>query len=430
MNFSLRNPARLSLLAVLTLGVSVLLASPANAISLLKFGNAGFGGDDTSVFQKALNSTAASREVLEIPAGTYNISPIWFPANSDVVCEAGVTVDANHGYAYGAMMLNIEASNVTLKGPGGSVNPSSSTCVFQMPKAFAQSKSDGSQYRHCLGITSGAANITVTGIACNQAGGDGLYIGQSTNVTVSKCVFAGNFRSGGSLTGMTDHTFITDNQFLNQRNMAGAGVAYGFDVEPNSASDFVEDFHFTGNILNNNQLDGYCSCIGRLTSSSKPISMTVSENVANNNDQYGFRFGNGDPTNPSGTLTVSYNSSDSSGYSGIMFRFNEANGFVTKLDHNTVTNSNRLGADSAYGFRAGVGISGGSGNHSATGNIYFTNTTVKSTNGHMQHYFYFMDGSGHGMTKVGFTSPGTLSGATMAPPNGVYEGQTMSSVVP
>jgi hypothetical protein len=408
--------------------ISVTAAAPANAISLLKFGNAGFGGDDTSVFQTALNSTASSHQVLEIPAGTYNISPITFPANSNVVCDGGVTVDANSGLGGSAMLLNMRANNITLTGAGGSASPTSSTCVFQMPKSYVQSQNDGSQFRHCLGIYGGASNVTVSGIACNQSGGDGLYIREATTVTVSDSVFAGNFRNGGSLTGQTNHTLINNNQFLNQRNLAGAAIADGFDVEPNTPADFVEDFHFTGNILNGNQLDGFCSCISKLNSSSAPVTMTLSKNVANNNDEYGFRLGNGDPTNPSGTITVNDNSTDASGFSGIMFRFNEANGFVTNLDHNTVTNSNRLGADSAYGFRAGVAISGGGGNHSATGNIYFTNTNITSTNGHMEHYFYFNDGSGHGMTKVGFSSPGTLSGATQAPPNGVFQGQTVNTV--
>jgi hypothetical protein len=412
--------------------VSVTAPKPppsSNTVSLLSFGNAGFGGDDTSVFQTALDSTASHGQVLEIPAGSYNISPISFPANSNVQCDGGVTVDANGGFGSDKIMLNMGANNITLTGAGGSVNPSSATCVFRMPKSYVQSQNDGSQYRHCLGIV-GGSNVTVSGIACNQSGGDGLYIRQATSVTVSNSVFSGNFRNGGSLTGMTNHTFINNNQFLNQRNMAGAGIADGFDVEPNSPGDFVEDFHFTGNVLNGNQLDGFCNCIGRLTSASAPISMTLSQNVANNNDQYGFRFGNGDPTNPSGTLTISENSSDGSGFSGIMFRFNEANGFVTNLDHNTITNSNRLGADSSYGFRAGVAIAGGGGNTSATGNVFFTNTTITSTNGQMQYYFYFNDGSGRGMTKVGFSLPGTLSGATSAPPNGILQGQTVNSVGP
>src|SRR6202011_1569769 len=93
--------------------VSVTSSSPSNTVSLLTFGNAGFGGDDTSVFQTALNSTASSHQVLEIPAGSYNISPINFPSNSSVVCDGGVTVDANSGLGGSAMLLNMRANNIT-----------------------------------------------------------------------------------------------------------------------------------------------------------------------------------------------------------------------------------------------------------------------------------------------------------------------------
>src|SRR5580704_14875566 len=83
--------------------------APANAVSLLHFGNAGFGGDDTNVLQTALNNTAANGQTLEIPAGGYNINPVSFPANSKVFVDAGVTVTANSGYSDGTTMLNISS---------------------------------------------------------------------------------------------------------------------------------------------------------------------------------------------------------------------------------------------------------------------------------------------------------------------------------
>ena len=85
--------------------VTITPAAPPNAVSLLHFGNAGFGGDDTNVFQTALNSTAANGQTLEIPAGSYNINPISFPNNSNVFVDSGVTVAANSGYGANSAML-------------------------------------------------------------------------------------------------------------------------------------------------------------------------------------------------------------------------------------------------------------------------------------------------------------------------------------
>ena len=158
--------------------VTITPGAPPNAVSLLHFGNAGFGGDDTNVLLTALNSTASSGQTLEIPAGNYNISPLTFPRNSNVFVDSGVTVSAIAGYATSAVMLNIDTGPVTITGAGSSVS------VFQMPLALAASESDSSQFRHCLEIGQGgaASNVTISGIACNQSGGDGIYIRNATNV--------------------------------------------------------------------------------------------------------------------------------------------------------------------------------------------------------------------------------------------------------
>src|SRR5438477_1846427 len=100
----------------LTINSSGLPPKPATTLSLLHFGTAGFGGDDTSVLQTALNYTAANSAALEIPAGSYNISPISFPQNSYVVMDAGVTVTANSGFGTGDHLLNVNAQNITIIG--------------------------------------------------------------------------------------------------------------------------------------------------------------------------------------------------------------------------------------------------------------------------------------------------------------------------
>jgi hypothetical protein len=265
------------------------LLAAADTVSLLSFGDAGFGDDDTTVFQNARDSTAANGQVLEIPAGSYNISPIYFPSGADVQCDAGVTVNANDGYGRVAIMLNLAANNITLTGPGGSVDPSVSTCVFQMPLVFAQSSNDGSEYRHCMAIYGGADNVNVSGIACNHAGGDGIYVTQATNVTVSNSIFSPNYRNGRSLTGRTNHVTFTGDQFLNQRNTNS-----GFDIEPNLPTDFVKDLNFDQSAFNNNELAGLCVCISKLDGTSEPISITVTNSVANGNgDANGFTGKNG-----------------------------------------------------------------------------------------------------------------------------------------
>jgi hypothetical protein len=400
--------------------ISVTAAAPppsGNTVSLLTFGNAGFGGDDTSVFQTALNSTASHTQILEIPAGSYNISPINFPSNSNMKVDADVTVSANSGFGSSDRMLNVNSNNVTISGAGGS------TSVFQMPKARTASQGDGSQYRHCLGIQN-ASNVTVTGIACNQSGGDGIYVSAATNVTITKCVFDKNYRDAGSIIGRLNHINITNNVFSNTN---GTAPQAGVDLEPNNPGDFVVDVNFTDNTMVNNSGDGLAISLWTLDSTSQPVSITVTRNHSDNNGRYGYFANNNDPSNAAGTITLNDCTTDQSGSDGANARFYSANGASLTFNNLTVTNPHRNGPDPSYGDSAAVAIIRGGGASVPEGNVHYRNVNVNVTNGKVTYYFDFHDGSNIGVSNVTFT-PGTLSGASQAPPNGLLSGQTMNSV--
>ena len=61
------------------------------------------------------------------------------------------------------------------------------------------------------------------------------------------------------------------------------------------------------------------------------------------------------------------------------------------------------------------------------GNVHFLNINIAVTNGKVDHYFNFRDGSNVGITNVQFV-PGKLSGATQVPPNGLMQGQGYNSI--
>src|SRR6185437_10542285 len=142
------------------------LAQDANRLNLTAFGPAGLGGDDTEVFQTALNWSATLGQTLEIPASSapYNIGPLYFPSNTTLVLAAGVVVQARRGFSANQRLLNIvNVKNVHVQGNGA---------VFRMRKAEYTS----GEYRHCLNIE-GASDVSVSSISCNDSGGDGVYIG-------------------------------------------------------------------------------------------------------------------------------------------------------------------------------------------------------------------------------------------------------------
>jgi hypothetical protein len=391
--------------------VSITPGAPPNARSLLHFGNAGFGGDDTGVFQTALNSTAANGQTLEIPAGSYNTNPLSFPNNSNVFLDAGVTVTANPGYGAGARMLNVNSSNVTISGAGAAVS------VFHMRKAEYTT----GEWRHCLDIEN-ASNVTVSGISCNDSGGDGVYVHGSTNIRVEDSIFNNNRRQGSSITGQVNHVYYLRDHFT---NTIGTAPQSGIDIEPNAPGDFLLDIHIDDCYTDANAGDGLVVTTWLMNSTSQPIGVTVLRNHSTGNKRYGYLGTNNDPSNAPGTILIQDSFSDQSGSYGAVGRFYSANGASLTFQNLTVTNPHVHGPD-AYGDSAAVAVIRGGGGTVPLGNVHFLNISIASTNGRTDHYFDFQDDSNIGIVTSGNNRvefiPGTLSGATNAPPDGLVQG--------
>jgi hypothetical protein len=384
---------------------------------LLHFGNAGFGGDDTNVLQTALNNTAANGQTLEIPAGGYNINPVSFPANSNVFVDTGVTVTANSGYGDGVRMLNISSSNVTITGASAAVS------VFHMRKAEYTS----GEQRHCLNIAD-ASNVTINGISCNDSGGDGLYVSYSTNVTVQDSVFDNNRRQGSSIVGGVNHIHYLRDHFTNTN---GTAPQSGIDIEPNGPKDFLLDVRIEDSYTDGNAGDGLMVSTWLMNSTSQPISVTVSGHHSTGNARYGYIGQNNDPSNAPGSILIKDSFSDQSGSYGAAGYFYEANGAALTFQNLTVTNPHARGP-SVYGDNAAVGVVRGGNTQKPAGmlpigNVQFINVNIMISDGKSDHYFNFLDDSGKGVTNVQFI-PGTLSGATQAPPNGLLNGVATNEV--
>jgi hypothetical protein len=382
-------------------------------MSLLQFGNAGFGGDDTNVFQTALNYTAANGAALEVPAGNYNISPINFPKNSYLIVDPNVTVTATSGYGTSAHMLNINSQNVTIAGSGAT------TSLFHMLKAEYTS----GEWRHCLDIEN-ATNVTVSGISCNDSGGDGAYVRASTYVTIEDCIFDNHRRQGSSITGQVNHIYYLRNHFTNTN---GTAPQSGIDIEPNAPGDFLLDIGITDCYTDRNAGDGLLISLWLMDATSQPVGITVLRHHSTGNQRYGYIANNNDPSNALGTILIQDSFSDQSGSAGAAGRFYAANGASLTFQNLTVTNPHVNGPDPSYGDSAAVDIIRGGGATVPMGNVHYRNINVAVTNGKVDHYFNFQDGSGIGITNVEFV-PGTLSGATQVPPNGIEQGLGFNSI--
>jgi len=397
----------------------------APSVSLLTFGNAGYGGDDTNVLQSALNTTAANGQVLRIPAGSYNISPISFPDDSQLVLDAGVTITANSGYGPLDKMLNIKSRKVTIAGV------EASSVIFKMRKAeyAAEHASDGSEYRHCLDIE-GASNVTISGISCNQSGGDGLYIGYgaqgqpSQNVTVSDSIFDQNFRQGWSLIS-GQHIYVYRCHFT---NTSGTNPEAGLDIEPNVPSGVVADVHIEDSFTNGNAGPGVKLAFWKINGTSQTVDITILRHHSSSNGQSGYDANNNDvSSNAQGKVLVQDSFSENDGDYGAFGHWYQANGPLLIFQNLSITNPHRNGPDPTYNDSAAVGLNRGGGGNMPLGNIQFQGVNIAVTDGKVDRYFNFTDGSKKGVEKMVF-SPGTLSGASQVPPDGLIQASGYNTV--
>jgi hypothetical protein len=389
-------------------------------VSLTSFGSAGNGGDDTAVFQNAIDSTAVNSETLEIPASStpYNVRPLTIPSNSRIVLDAGVVVQATSGYSAGQRMINIvDVSNISISGtPGKS--------VFQMRK----SEYTSGEYRHCLDIE-GSNNVQVSGIQCNNSGGDGLYIGAgrqgfSDSVTVSNSGFDNNRRQAFSLISGKNIT-ISGCTFT---KTVGTAPQDGIDIEPNSTDDVIQNIKIVNSSASGNSGDGLSISLWNSGPSQAAISVTVSNFQSSNNVRNGFFASNehddGRGSAP-GTVTIDNSTSTNDGRYGVVASYWDTPGTLLTVNNFTATNANQYGKNEDG---AAIGIRRGGGDGSYMGNVIFNEPSVIDTTGRISNYFEVEDYSSVGMKNIHINSVKTLQGAPAGTPLAILDGRPTDQV--
>jgi len=415
---SFHNLLLISLVALSTpfLSVPVIAALDPATVILTSFGNAGKGTDDTAIFQKSLNKTAIKGQTLEIPAGTYNVRPLYIPANSSVVLDAGAVIQATAGYGENDHLLNIsDVQNVSISGtPGQS--------IFRMRKAEYTS----GEFRHCLAIE-GATNVTIGGIQCNDSGGDGAYIGEgrqgySANIKILNSGFDNNRRQGLSLISGRD-IVITNCTFS---NTSGTAPSAGIDIEPNQTSDFLQDIVIDHSSSTGNEGSGLVFGIQRLNASSPPISIKVSNFKSERNEESGFYATNeqeGATYSAPGSILITDSSSNFDRKYGAIASYWEAGGASLTFQGLTVLNANgwKKNIDNAA-----ITVKRGGGAVHPMGNVHFLGTSIVDTLGNLGVYFTVYDWSNIGITQFQFLNSRQLEGAKRG--TGLFRGLPACSI--
>jgi hypothetical protein len=365
-----------------------------NSIGLRSFGSVGQGGDDTAVMQQAINSTAARGQQLEIPAATYNVRPLFIPGGANILVDAGATVQATSGYGTQDRLITIDSvSNVTIAGTIGA-------STFQMRK----SEYTSGEFRHCLMIY-GASNVQVSGIACNNSGGDGLNIsGPNSNITITDSTFDNNRRQGFTLIA-GNGIFIRRCHFTNTN---GTSPQDGIDIEPNFATDGLVNIHIEDSYSDGNAGNGVAIDTRNLNGSSAPVSVTFLRHHTDGNALNGY-YATNEITNGNGgrgTILVDSSFSTLDQDYGAVASFYDATGAALTFSNLTVTNANQSGSNFDG---AATAVKRGGGGVGLEGNVYFTGASIIDTTGKLRSYFTVRDYSNVGYTKIQFVNPGKLS---------------------
>jgi hypothetical protein len=383
---------------------------PPRTVNLFSFGSAGTGGDDTQVFQTALNTTAKNGDTLSVSVSPqpYNVQPLFLPSGTSLLVASGVIIQATSGYVEGQKMINItDVANVSITATGA---------TFQMRKAEYTT----GEFRYCLNIT-GASNVVIQGGTWKNSGGDGIFIGGtaannfSFNVTVQDATFDNHRRNAMSIISARS-VFVRRCSFTNSN---GTAPQDGIDLEPNDATEDLVDIHIEDSNCSGNAGDGMSIGIFNLRSSSQPVSITVLRHACSNNGLSGYIVDHqvdGTVAGVGGSILLQDCSSTMDKTYGAWAQFYSASGPSLTFQNLTVTNANQsrttvnnaavgIERDPSYG-----GIVKGT-----IGNVYFLNPTIRDTTSKIDYYYTINDYSGIGEVNIQFqTTQAQLSGARLA----------------
>ena len=380
-------------------------------MSLLSFGDAGHGGDDTAVFQRALDSVAGQSLTLLVPASAspYLVKPLFVRSNTSLQLAPGVVIQAASGYGELDCLLTIkDATNVTISGYGATI---------QMPK---QEYTEG-QWRHALNIN-GSTEVVIQGLNCNNSGGDGVYISggsikpYSENIVIKDVTCDNNLRQGMSVIS-AQNLLVSQCRFT---NTSGTGPQDGIDIEPYLPTHRLVNIRIADCVTSGNAGDGVCVSLADLDGTSLPVSITFDRHLDTSPGKSGCVIGGTAGANPvTGTVSFTSFTSQSPQREGV--RVQQWGG--TNLGFSDLS---IIDPDQSPAYTVGIFIDSSSQDQVQDGNVFIPSSTIRDSTGKMHYYFSILDQSGLGFRDLQIAH-GTWSGA-LYDPYGLYQGARMTSV--
>ncbi|HEV7380783.1 MAG TPA: hypothetical protein VGN64_13380 [Dyadobacter sp.] len=300
------------------------------------FGVLGDGVTDNSVaIQNMLNQTKYSNIYFPKPAVSYRWKSIIMRSDKTILFEEGTLVEGMGTLALSEkMVLMYQVKNITIKG---------TNVTFRDKKANYTS----GEHRHIFSME-GVTNVLIEGIAANDSGGDGFYIGIghiqrfSENVKLVNVSADNNRRQGMSLISGKNITII--NPVLT--NTKGVLPAAGLDIEPNATDEILEDIRIINPITRNNAGSGITINLAALSNSALPVTIQVSGH-SDDGSFYGMAF-NGVTGSMSGSILIENPVWKNNIWNGFNSRNYSSTACPIEIRSPTVINSNTIGNTSVY----------------------------------------------------------------------------------
>ncbi|HGY56579.1 MAG TPA: T9SS type A sorting domain-containing protein [Caldithrix abyssi] len=272
------------ILALVILGI---LSIPAQATSILASSFGWNGIDDTQALYDAFTANVDTLYV-DLQAGDWVSGPLIFDNtvnNKVVIFERDVKVLALAGayntYLYNGLFTFTNCSNVSLIGYGA---------TLQMNKQEYIDLNDESEWRHNISLN-GCSNFKIFGLELLDSGGDGIEISgiwqqpvPSTNIHIKDCRIDNNYRQGISVTSaqnvLIEHCEIT--------NTSGTPPAFGIDLEPDNAYDYISNIKIKDCRITGNEGGGILLSFWQLNQTSDFVSVDVTDCYIGSNQSKGI----------------------------------------------------------------------------------------------------------------------------------------------
>ncbi|MCE7041272.1 glycoside hydrolase family 55 protein [Dyadobacter sp. CY312] len=231
--------------------------------------------DQTNTLQSLLNNNRYTTLFFPKSVVSYRIGHVRIYSNKTLLFEDGTFIEGLKTAVNGQMFFMYDASNIVIKGTNVIVSdPNPNYVNNQMRVIF-----------HMGGVT----NVLIEGIAANNGGGDGFYIGAgsakkySENVKLVNVSADKNRRQGISITGGKNIEII--NAVLTNTNGIAPGA--GIDVEPNTAENITENVRIINPITRNNSGAGIIVSPGAFVGTNHIVDVVITNHV-DEGSTYGF----------------------------------------------------------------------------------------------------------------------------------------------